>query len=205
MKLIMFAGPNGSGKSTLISDFLNKPKHRGLLYICPDAFFSLFCPDPPAGPDEYERGYIKAMELSESLRKLLINNGTDFIFETVFSTPEKVNFLRDAKRRGYTLSANFVTTRDPGINIERVAQRVREKGHDVPEEKIIRRYHRSMGQLPYLFELADELNIYDNSSSHYRLVYQHNASSFYFNHKLFAAAPWVRDYVIPYIPSPGAR
>jgi len=198
MTLFMFAGPNGSGKSTLINNFLNEPKHQGLPYICPDAFFSLFYPNPPSDPVEYKQCYIKSMKHSESLRRLLLTNGDDFAFETVFSTIEKVDFLREAKDRGYLLSVNFVSTDGPETNIARVAQRVGQGGHDVPKDKIIQRYYRSMEQLQYLFGLADELSIYDNSAARYRLVYQHNASNYYFNPK-FAREQWVCKYVIPYI------
>jgi len=198
MTLYLFAGPNGSGKSTLFNDFLKQPEHRGLPYVCPDALFSRLHPDPPNDPIEYKQCYINAMKRSESLRDALIGNGDDFAFETVFSTPEKVEFLSDAKRRGYFISASFVTTNDPMLNIARVARRVAQGGHDVPADKIVKRYYRSMELLRYLFDLADELNIYDNSASRYRLVYQHNAASYYLNPK-FIREPWVRQFILPYI------
>jgi len=194
----MFAGPNGSGKSTLINDSLNDPDNRGLLYIGPDSFFSLLYPNPPSDPEEYRQCYIESMQLSESFRRILVNKGTDFIFETVFSTIEKVEFLREAKDRGYMVSVNFVTTYDPEINIARVAQRVAEFGHDVPKDKIVARYYRSMNQLQYLFDIADELSIFDNSSRYCRLVYQHNESQYYLNPN-FKHTSWVNKYVTPFL------
>jgi len=198
MTLFVFAGPNGSGKSTLVNIFLNELKHQGLPYICPDASFSFLYPNPPSDSIAYRQCYIEAMVHSESLRRRLLNNGDDFAFETVFSTIEKVDFLREAKKKGYLLSVSFVTTDDPNINIDRVAKRVEQGGHDVPADKIIQRYHRSMELLRYLFELADELSVYDNSAARYRLVYQHSAASYYFNPK-FVRKKWVRQYLVPYM------
>ena len=101
MEIIMFAGPNGSGKSTLINDFLYNPKHQGLLYVCPDAFFPLLYPNPPTDHEEYKKCYITTMELAEKIRTTLIDEGREFVFETVFSTNEKIDFLKNARRKGF--------------------------------------------------------------------------------------------------------
>jgi len=196
MELIIFAGPNGSGKSTLINDYLSNPKHQGLHYVCPDAIFSHLYPDPPTDEEKYKKCYIEAMEMAETTRNKLINDGVSFIFETVFSTSEKVSFIKEAKEKGFSITANFVTTNSPKINIKRVALRVKQGGHDVPEEKIISRYQRSMEQLPYLFKLADILNIYDNSSTKYELVYQHTPNQYYVNYK-FRRTALVRKHILP--------
>jgi len=135
MEIIMFAGPNGSGKSTLINDFLYNPKHQGLLYVCPDAFFPLLYPNPPTDHEEYKKCYITTMELAEKIRTTLIDEGRDFVFETVFSTNEKIDFLKNARSKGFSIFANFVTTSSPDININRVAKRVKDGGHDVPIKK----------------------------------------------------------------------
>ena len=111
----MYAGPNGSGKSTLIDDFINKPENAGLMYLCPDAIFNAMF----RHSDDLEietKSYIQAMEIVETIRNSYVEKGTDFIFETVFSTPEKVDFLIKAKNRGFKIISNFVTTKDVSIN-----------------------------------------------------------------------------------------
>lgn len=65
----------------------------------------------------------------------------------------------------------FITTSDPEINVARVAQRVSKGGHDVPREKIISRYYKSMRFLPQIIEVADIVKVYDNSGEHPLIVF----------------------------------
>jgi len=197
MKLYIFAGPNGSGKSTLIDGFINEPENAGLLYLCPDAFFNAMFRHSSDLEIE-KQSYIKAMSKAEMVRKSCVEEGTDFAFETVFSTYEKVEFLIEAKKRGYKIISNFVTTKDVNININRVAFRASQGGHDVPVDKIEKRYYKAMEQLKYLFDISDELYIYDNSSEHYKLAYMQIGYGYYVNSKL-SEETWVKKYILPYV------
>lgn len=76
----------------------------------------------------------------------------------------KVEFLQEAKRKGYRTYLYFVSTVDPMINIARVKYRVQTGGHGVPEQKIIERYQRSMDLLMQAVEAADRTYIFDNSA-----------------------------------------
>ncbi len=69
---------------------------------------------------------------------------TDFVFETVLSAPDKMDFIRRAGDAGFFIRLFFVGTDDPSINAKRVAMRVMEGGHDVPIPKIIGRYTKSL-------------------------------------------------------------
>jgi predicted ABC-type ATPase len=65
---------------------------------------------------------------------------------------------------GYKNYLYFVCTVDPIININRVAQRVALKGHDVPQEKIINRYYSSLSLLPSLIPETYRTFLFDNSA-----------------------------------------
>ena len=79
--------------------------------------------------------------------------------------------MRQAKSCGYSTSLFFVGTIDVEINLTRVAQRVMNGGHDVPEEDQRRRYPRSMANMRKAYELADQAVLFDNSSkAHVRLA-----------------------------------
>ncbi|HYH04692.1 MAG TPA: AAA family ATPase [Bacillota bacterium] len=165
--LVVFAGPNGSGKSTLISEVANSPHF-------PEYFFS---PDELVNSlqfreiDDLKERYLSAMEYAKNLRRKIIRNGLDLAFETVFSTEEKLNFLRYAKQHGYYIELVFITTRDAAINCQRVAQRVASGGHDVPTEKVFSRYEKSMKLLPKIIQIADTVKVYDNSEATPRIVF----------------------------------
>ena len=197
MKLYIFAGPNGSGKSTLIDGFINEPENAGLLYLCPDSFFkSMF--RHSSDLEIEKQSYIKAMSIAEMVRKSCVEEGIDFAFETVFSTYEKVEFLIESKKRGYKIISNFITTKDYKINISRVANRVTQGGHNVPADKIEKRYYRALEQLKYLFEISDELYVYDNSSEYYKLAYMKNEHKYFIDLDL-KNEEWVKKYILPYI------
>ena len=86
-------------------------------------------------------------------------------FETVFSTQEKLEFLKRAKDAGFFIRFFFVCTNDPSINAQRVAKRVMWGGHDVPIPKIIDRYYRSITNSHQAIVLADRAYFYDNTET----------------------------------------
>lgn len=86
-----------------------------------------------------------------------------FSFETVFSHESNIDIMRRASEAGYKVYLYFVSTESPEINKYRVRVRVRQKGHDVPEDKIAPRYYRSLGFLYEAAELAYQCYFFDNS------------------------------------------
>ena len=105
-----------------------------------------------------------ASVISDFLRHRLLDSGASFTFETVMSSPDKVDLLRKAQEKGFRTYLYFVATDDPLINISRVQNRVRLGGHPVPEDKIVSRYARSLGLLLDAIRHSDRAYIFDNSS-----------------------------------------
>jgi predicted ABC-type ATPase len=99
----------------------------------------------------------------EFLRQKLLRQKTSFTFETVMSHASKVDLLAQAQAAGYRTYLYFVATDDPAINISRVRNRVRLGGHDVPADRIEKRYHRSLGLLMDAIRHANRAYIFDNS------------------------------------------
>ena len=100
---------------------------------------------------------------ADFIRRKLLETGTTFTFETVMSSPDKVEFLRAARQRGFRIYLYYVATEDPAINIDRVRHRVKMGGHPVPEDKIVSRYHRSLELLTDAVSYTDRAYIFDNS------------------------------------------
>jgi predicted ABC-type ATPase len=153
--LYVFAGANGSGKSTIIGFYLRNG-------LCPRDYI---CPDQLVPPDKKNdiAAYTEAMDEAERRRINKVALKKSFTFETVLSTSGKLDFVKFAKSEGYTVAVIYVTTNSPEINIERVKARTALGGHDVPTEKIILRYEKSMRLMSDVIEAADEALIYDNS------------------------------------------
>jgi predicted ABC-type ATPase len=83
----------------------------------------------------------------------------------VFSDPhgDKIAFLERAAERGYTVVLCFIGLSNAELSDERVAMRVTQGGHDVPPDKILARYPRSLENLRRSIELLPYVWVYDNS------------------------------------------
>jgi predicted ABC-type ATPase len=102
------------------------------------------------------------------LRQKLLDQKLSFTFETVMSHPSKVDLLASAQQAGYRTYLYFVATDDPDINISRVRSRVKLGGHAVPEDRIVKRYHRSLDLLMQAIQHTNRAYVFDNSGA--RLV-----------------------------------
>lgn len=157
-KLLVVAGPNGSGKTTVTEQGLAHEWFAGCEYINPD----LIARDEFGDWNSPEAIY-QAANLAQTRREIYLQAGKSMAFETVFSAPDKVDFLYRAHQRGYFIRVFFVGTSAPEINAARVARRVMQGGHDVPIPKIINRYFRSIAQCAAIAPWVNRLYLYDNS------------------------------------------
>jgi predicted ABC-type ATPase len=107
-------------------------------------------------------GYLASV-ISDFLRHRLLQTRQSFTFETVMSSPDKVDFLAKAQKAGCRTYLYYIATEDPIINQSRVEARVNRGGHPVPEDKIASRYHRSLGLLPGAIRNSNRAYIFDNS------------------------------------------
>ncbi len=107
--------------------------------------------------------------LCDYLRYGYMENDLSFSMETVFSHPSKLDFLNDAREKGYRIYLYVIATEHPKLNVYRVQQRIAEGGHDVPDEKIISRYTRSLDNTFQALDYAYRAFFWDNSSRQMQL------------------------------------
>jgi predicted ABC-type ATPase len=107
----------------------------------------------------------QAQVIADRRREACIEAGHSFSFETVMSHPSKIDILARAKAAGFFVQLFFVGIDDPQTNIERVQLRVARGGHDVPRDKIVPRWQRTMALLPTAIRIADRSFLFDNSAS----------------------------------------
>ena len=150
--IVAIAGPNGAGKSTFYEAHV---RHTGLRFINADDIARTL------NIDAYE-----AAEIAGVVRSELVLQGESFVFETVFSDPQgaKVDFLREAAARGYTVVLCFIGLDSAGLSDERVALRVTQGGHDVDPDKVAARYPRSIANLERAIAALPFVWVYDNSN-----------------------------------------
>jgi predicted ABC-type ATPase len=160
-RLFIISGCNGAGKTTAsytmmpemleISELVNADEiAKGL---------SPFNPDSVA----IQAGKIMLMRVRE-----LILMGADFAFETTLATKSYYNLIKEAQDRGYFVTLLYLWLPSPEQAIKRVAQRVSEGGHNIPESVIRRRYTAGIKNLFNIYmPVADFWMIYDSGDINY--------------------------------------
>ena len=156
--LCVVAGPNGSGKTTTTIQLLNNEWAADSLYINPDNIAQEMF-----GDWNSPEAVLKAAEKATQMRYECLEQGRDFVFETVFSSPEKLEFLKKAKETGFFIRFFYVCTSDPSINVARITQRYLNGGHEVPISKVISRYYKSLLNAEEAIAFVDRAYVYDNS------------------------------------------
>lgn len=154
--LHLLAGPNGSGKSTFVERLLGPVTH--LPFVNADVIAAERWPRAQAA-HAYDASRAAADE-----RTHLMVAGRSFITETVFSHPSKLDLVGDAIARGYLVHLHVMLV-PVEVSVRRVAERVREGGHAVPEEKIRDRYARLWSLIAQARTIADRSEFFDNSTA----------------------------------------
>lgn len=157
-KILMIAGPNGAGKTTMTLELIQS---CFMLYefINADEIARGLAPKHP------ESMALTASKLMIQRLKELLEADKSFAFETTASGTNYVKHLKLAKAKGYEISLTFLWLSQPEEAIRRVAQRVKQGGHHVPEDSVVRRYYSGIKNLVlHYLPLADEALIIDNSS-----------------------------------------
>jgi predicted ABC-type ATPase len=162
----MISGPNGAGKTTsamdLMPDLLDCEE-----YVNADTIAAGLSPFKP------ETTAFQAGQLMLQRIRYLANQGKDFAFETTMASRMFSPFLEQCKKNGYSIHLLFLWLHSPELALKRVASRVQDGGHDVPEDLIRRRYKSGLENFFKLYiPIADTWFLYDNSSRNPVLIAQ---------------------------------
>lgn len=143
-------GQTGAGKTTFYHAHLQP---AGLRFVNADVLARELDLDPYA-----------AAKVADALRRELVQQRESFVFETVFSDPvgDKLAFLKDAAKAGYTVVLCCIGISGPDVSEERVAMRVSQGGHDVPAGKLITRFPRTLANLQAALRELPNALIFDN-------------------------------------------
>jgi predicted ABC-type ATPase len=148
---IAITGPNGAGKTTFYHAHIAP---AGLRLVNADRLATELAIDP-----------YSAAKVAANLREELVRQKESFAFETVFSDPvgDKLDFLKRTAEAGFTVALCFIGLATPKLSQERVAMRVSQGGHDVPDEKIFSRFPRTLANLKAAIKQVPHVLVYDNS------------------------------------------
>lgn len=172
---LIIAGPNGSGKSSAYQASVAEVAGRSFRIINPDLFTQRL---RESGFTSAEEANLESVRRIEQWLETSILAGHTVGVETVLSTPKYRRLVTLAKNHGYRVQLIYVILDTAERNVERVSIRVRRGGHAVPKDKIIDRYRRSVGQLPWFLSHADEAWLWDNSGATIRQIGQKSEGVF---------------------------
>jgi predicted ABC-type ATPase len=132
-KIIIIAGPNGAGKTTFARDFL-PAEAKTLRFINADLIAAGLAPFNPESAS-FKAGRLMLEEIDEC-----VNAGHSFAFETTLSGLAYLKKIAVWQSLGYTVKLWFLSLPNDEIAVSRVARRVLQGGHDIPEDVIRRRF-----------------------------------------------------------------
>ncbi len=159
-RLYVLAGVNGAGKSSIGGAMI---RASGADYYNPDeAAKSLIAANPGL---EQVKANAAAWRQGKRLLERAVAERLDFAFETTLGGGTMTRILSDAAAAGFEVRIFYVGLASPELHIERVRQRVRAGGHDIPEDDIRRRWRHSRMNLVRLLPALTELRVYDNSAA----------------------------------------
>jgi predicted ABC-type ATPase len=157
-RLYVLAGVNGAGKSSIGGAMF---RAAGADYFNPDeAARDLMAANP--GLDQVKAN-AEAWHQGRRLLERAIRERKDFAFETTLGGSTMPRLLTQAASQGFEVRIWYVGLASPELHIERVRNRVRAGGHDIPESCIRRRWRHSRLNLIQLLPALTELRVYDNS------------------------------------------
>lgn len=159
-RIIIIAGPNGAGKTTFAREFL--PNEADCpIFVNADliaAGLAPFEPDTAA----VQAGRVMLKELARHFEAR-----ASFAFETTLSGRGYLRLIDQWQTAGYRVKIIFLQLDRPEEAIARVAQRVKQGGHNIPEAVIRRRFASGRANFEQLYSYkVDAWALYNNSGEH---------------------------------------
>lgn len=149
--MYILAGPNGAGKSTVAAQIL--PEFNTTIFVNADEI-----------QKERQCSQLAAGRQMLAALHALRSSSVTFAFETTLAARSYVAFVNESQANGYFVHLTYIWVRSPSVAISRVADRVREGGHDIPVDTIKRRYWRGLDNLfDYYMGVVDAWTLCDNS------------------------------------------
>lgn len=157
-RILIIAGPNGAGKTTFAREFLPNEAN------CPQ-FVNADLIAAGLSPFSPERESVKAGRLMLERIRELVARGESFGFETTLAGKNYARMIPEWQQNGYRVSILFLSLPSVDLAVSRVANRVRQGGHSVPDDVIRRRFASGIRNFENIYrQLVDHWVLYDSSA-----------------------------------------
>ena len=155
-EIVIIAGPNGAGKTTFALAYL-RVEARGLPFLNADMIAAGLAPFGSRHSD-IVAGRLMLAEIDR-----LAAEGRSFAFEATLAGRGYLRRIERWRRQGYRVTLVFLSLQSPADAVARVRRRVRQGGHNIPEEVIRRRFEAGLENFRNLYAVrVDQWILYDN-------------------------------------------
>jgi len=163
-KILIIGGPNGAGKTTFAREFLPNEAN------CP-VFVNADLIAIGLSPFQPEAAAIRAGRIMWEQIREHVKKRENFAFETTLSGRTYARMIPAWQAAGYQVTLIFLSLPDVDLAIARVAARVAQGGHGVPEDVIRRRFIVGQRNFDRVYKpLVDYWVLYDNSRETPQLI-----------------------------------
>jgi predicted ABC-type ATPase len=153
----MVAGPNGAGKTTFAREYL--PREAD----CP-TFINVDLIAAGLSPFKPERASLQASRLMIRKMESFFRLGESFAIETTLAARGYVRRIPLWQSSGYAVKLVYLWLPSVEMALERVAQRVAQGGHNVPDQVVRRRFEVGWRNFNAVYKgLVDVWRLFDNS------------------------------------------
>jgi predicted ABC-type ATPase len=161
--LVLLAGPNGAGKTTFINGFLRE-RAEAFRFVNPDEVAR----DLPGAGSQRD---LAAGRLVLERLDALVGERADIVLETTLATLTHARRIRRWRAEGYRIEIIYLALPTAEDSIARVARRVAQGGHGIPEARLRRRFELSLEYFDTLYKpLADEWEMWVSGDAAYELI-----------------------------------
>jgi predicted ABC-type ATPase len=154
--LWIVAGPNGAGKTTYAFRHIRAVSETTRFVNLDEIARGLSPLDPSAEPQ-------RAARVALAMIDDLIAARLSFSLETTLAGRTHLRTIERAKSAGFRVNLLYFAVVDVATCLARIARRVSEGGHDVPEIDVLRRFRRSLANVTLYAAECDLWRIYDNN------------------------------------------
>jgi predicted ABC-type ATPase len=163
-RIIIVAGPNGAGKTTFAQEFLP------IAYDCP-LFVNADLIADGLSPFSPQNEAIQAGKLMLRQIDKYVAEGRSFSMETTLSGQGYARRIPAWQEVGYEVHLIFLMLKTEEAALDRVAYRVSQGGHGIPDDVVRRRFHKGIANFHKQYKpLVDRWYLYDNMGSQPVLV-----------------------------------
>jgi predicted ABC-type ATPase len=163
-RIIIIGGPNGAGKTTFAREYLPSEAHCDV-FVNADLIAAGLSPFAP------ERVAVRAGKLMLEEIAELVSRGASFALETTLSGLGYARRIPGWRAAGYEVVLHFLSLPSAEYAVTRVARRVRQGGHDIPEDVIHRRFASGRRAFDEIYKpIVDSWMLYDNAQGGFILI-----------------------------------